>query len=100
LARDERLKTIFSFLEDEVLPRTVDGHAIHPLLSALRDSDRHFVLLDFDDYIARQKQVDALYRDPIAWLKTSLTNLARIGWFMSDRIVQEYARDIWKVAAV
>jgi len=100
LARDERLKTIFSYLEDEVIPRTVDGHAIHPLLSALRDSDRHFVLLDFDDYIARQKQVDALYRDPIAWLKTSLTNLARIGWFMSDRIVQEYARDIWKVAAV
>jgi len=99
LARDERLKTIFSYLEDEVIPRTVDGHAIHPLLSALRDSDRHFVLLDFDDYIARQKQVDALYSDPIAWIRTSLTNLARIGWFMSDRMVQEYVRDIWKVAA-
>ncbi len=100
LARDERLKEIFSYLENELIPRTPGGHAIHPLLSALRDSDRRFVLLDFDDYVARQKQVDALYADQAAWVRTSLTTLARIGWFTSDRMVQEYARDIWKMAAV
>ena len=100
LARDERLKAIFSFLENDLIPHTIDGHAIHPLLSALRDSDRRFVLLDFDDYVERQKQVDALYSEPIAWLKTALTNLARIGWFTSDRMMQEYVHDIWKLEPV
>jgi starch phosphorylase len=100
LARDERLKAIFSYLESELIPRTVDGHAILPLLSALRDSDRRYVLLDFNDYVAGQKTIDALYGDPGAWLKTSLTNIARIGWFTSDRLVREYVRDIWKVPVV
>ncbi len=100
LARDERLKEIFSFLENDLIPHTVDGHAIHPLLSALRDSDRRYVLLDFDDYVARQKQVDVLYGEPMAWLRVCMSNLAHMGWFTSDRIVQEYVNDIWKLAAV
>jgi glycogen phosphorylase len=97
LARDERLKAIFGFLENEFLPKVPQGHAIYPLLSSLRDADRQFVLYDFDDYLQKQAQVDALYADRKAWMKTSLLNIARIGWFSIDRAVGEYARDIWKV---
>ena len=99
VAKDERLKSIFSFLENDFLPKVPQGHAIYPLLSSLRDSDRQYVLFDFNDYLLKQGLVDKLYSDEHAWVKTSLLNIARIGWFSSDRLVNEYARDIWKVTA-
>jgi starch phosphorylase len=97
LAGDERLKEIFNFLEGELIPKTPEGHALHPLLSSLRESDRQYALLDFDDYVKKQGLIDSLYAYPLAWTKTRCINIARIGWFSSDRLVQEYARDIWKV---
>jgi starch phosphorylase len=65
----------------------------------LRDNDRQYVLLDFDDYVSKQGLIDTLYAYPLAWMKTRCINIARIGWFSSDRVAQEYARDIWKVAS-
>ena len=98
LTKDERLKNIFSFLENDLIPKTPEGQTIYPLLSSLRDSDRQYTLLDFDDYVNKQALIDTLYAYPLAWMKTSFINIARIGWFSSDRVVQEYARDIWKVS--
>lgn len=97
LNSDERLKNIFSFLENELVPAAPDGHAIFPLLSTLRDSDRQFVLLDFNDYVGTQAIIDTLYGEQSAWMMTGLHNIARAGWFSSDRLVNEYANDIWKV---
>ncbi len=96
IAGDNRLQAIFSFL-DSYLPKIQDGSAIYPLISSLRDSDRQFALLDFNDYVGRQQAIDELYHDSVAWAKKSLYNIARIGWFSSDRTVEEYAQDIWKV---
>jgi starch phosphorylase len=98
MAKDERLKDVFTFLENELIPKTPEGQALYPLLSSLRDSDRQYTLLDFDDYVSKQGLVDMLYAYPLAWMKTSLINIARIGWFSTDRVVHEYARDIWKVS--
>jgi starch phosphorylase len=98
LNSDERLKTIFSFLENELVPSVPDRHVILPLLSSLRDADRQFVLLDFNDYVASQERIDKLYGDQTAWMKTGLYNISRAGWFSSDRVINEYANDIWKVA--
>ena len=95
---DERLKNIFSFLENELIPAVPEGHEIFPLLSSLRDSDRQFVLLDFNDYVGTQAIIDRLYGDQSAWMMTGLYNIARAGWFSSDRVVNEYANEIWKVA--
>jgi len=95
---DERLKNVFSFLENDLIPSVPDGHAIFPLLSSLRDADRQFVLLDFNEYAAAQSIIDRLFRDQNAWMATGLCNIARMGWFSSDRVVGEYAKNIWKVA--
>ncbi|MBN1131376.1 MAG: glycogen/starch/alpha-glucan family phosphorylase [Chitinispirillaceae bacterium] len=97
LAKDERLRDIFNFLEGELVPKTPKGNALHPLLSSLRDSDRQYTLLDFDDYVKKQDLIDTLYAYPLAWAKTRCFNIARIGWFSSDRLVHEYARDVWKI---
>jgi starch phosphorylase len=98
LVSDERLRAIFTFLEKDMIPTTPDGHAIYPLLSTLRDSDRQFVLLDFADYCAKQELVDKLYTRPDAWLRTGVMNIARSGWFSSDRAISEYAHRIWNIS--
>ncbi|MBN1308730.1 MAG: glycogen/starch/alpha-glucan family phosphorylase [Chitinispirillaceae bacterium] len=94
---DLRLKAIFTFF-DEVLPSVPGGSAVYPLLASLRDSDRFFVILDFDDYIRQQERVAAAYIDQWTWSQHSLQAIARSGLFTSDRTVLDYAHDIWKVS--
>ena len=96
LSSDPRLQDIFTFLEEK-LNSVAEGSAIYPLISSLRDFDRYCVLVDFDDYLRKQDQIDQLYSDTLQWAQKCLLNIARIGWFSSDRNVLEYSRDIWKV---
>jgi starch phosphorylase len=67
------------------------------LVESLLESDRYFVLADFDAYVAAQEQVDALYASPAAWSRVALLNMARMGRFSSDETIRGYARDIWGV---
>ncbi len=90
------LKDIFALL-DKVLSSFPDGNLVNPLLASLKDTDPFFVLLDFKDYEKKQNEIDTIYKDRSAWLSRSLTNIARAGWFSSDRVVGEYSRNIWKV---
>ncbi|NLG17923.1 MAG: glycogen/starch/alpha-glucan phosphorylase [Fibrobacter sp.] len=98
LSSDQRLKEIFSLIEG-LLPSIPDGSAIYPLLSSIRDSDRYFVLIDFDDYIKKQTEIDKFYINKLEWSRKSLMNIARMGYFSSDRTVIEYSQSIWKVLA-
>ena len=72
-----------------------------PLVDALTRNGDHFLLLaDYADYIACQDRVDALYRDPEAWARAAVLNVARMGKFSSDRTVRDYAEKIWNVKPV
>lgn len=57
--------------------------------------DRFFHLADFGSYVEANERAAALFRKPRDWHKAALLNLARIGWFSSDRTVLEYSRDVW-----
>ena len=67
------------------------------LVGAVTSDDPFMVAADFDSYWDAQRQVDALWRNPAAWWRSSVLNTARVGWFSSDRTIREYADDIWKV---
>ena len=68
------------------------------ILQALLDHGDHYLLLaDYAAYIAAQERVDALYREPQAWLAKAVTNVAAMGPFSSDRTIAEYAEGIWRV---
>jgi starch phosphorylase len=94
---NKHLSSVFSLLEDRLKSLKQNGLSINPLLSTLKDSDRYFVLLDFEDYIQKQDKADELFMDRSAWFSRSVVTIARSGWFSIDRTVDEYARDIWKV---
>src|SRR5690606_24639696 len=69
------------------------------LIDGLYNSDWFMVAADFDAYAAAQRQVDALWRDSADWQARAIRNVARVGWFSSDRTIREYAKDIWNVPA-
>jgi starch phosphorylase len=74
-----------------------DPNRYRELVDTLTNADYFLVTADFDAYYARQRTVDSLWRDGIAWSRASVLNTANVGWFSSDRAIREYAEDIWNV---
>jgi starch phosphorylase len=69
-----------------------------PLVAGLLDhGDPYMLLADFDSYLACQQRVEEAWRDPEAWTRMSILNVARMGRFSSDRTIREYAEEIWGV---
>ncbi len=71
-----------------------------PLVQELVETDRFLVLADFRSYVDCQKRVDAAWRNPRAWVRSSILNAARAGRFSSDRSISEYAKKIWRISPV
>nr|MCR4627860.1 glycogen/starch/alpha-glucan phosphorylase [Treponema sp.] len=59
--------------------------------------DVYYVLADFDSYCKAHEKIEAAYADKIRWAKMMLKNIANSGKFSSDRTIEEYVRDIWKL---
>ncbi len=70
------------------------------LVDSLLDDDRYLVLCDFESYVRAQHDVTQRYLDPKAWWRSSILNVARMGFFSSDRTIKEYAKDIWSISPV
>ena len=68
-----------------------------PLTDDLSEHDHFLVTADFEAYASAQRQVDARWLDKPAWWRSSVLNIANMGWFSSDRAIGEYAAEIWNV---
>lgn len=67
----------------------------HGLVDAAWNHDTFLVASDFDAYMDAQAQVDAAYGDITRWDRMVLQNIARSGYFSSDRTIRGYIQDIW-----
>ncbi len=65
-----------------------------------RRADTYFILKDFRSYAEAQKTIDERYKDTKQWAKSVMLNTANAGKFSSDRTIQEYVDDIWKLDKV
>jgi starch phosphorylase len=68
-----------------------------PLVDALMYNDKYMLFADYRDYIACQDKVGRAWLDRNQWTRMSILNTARMGKFSSDRAIQEYCDDIWKI---
>jgi starch phosphorylase len=71
-----------------------------PLVDSLINEDRFLALADYQSYVDTQDRVEAAFRDPRAWTRSAVLNVARCGYFSSDRSIQDYIDRIWNVAPV
>ena len=93
----------------KVMNQLVDGtyDPTHQLFKELHDSliygvegqrpDVYYVLADFDAYVTAQEKVAEAYTNRTEWAKKAILNIARSGKFSSDRTIEDYVKDIWKL---
>ena len=99
-AKDPEIKAALDMIKANVFSLLEPG-LFEPILRSLLDYNDYYMLLaDLRSYSEAQDRVDAAYRDAKKWNRMSLVNVARSGFFSSDRSVMEYARDIWHVSPV
>jgi starch phosphorylase len=77
-----------------------DGELFRPLLDNLTGNDPFFVMADFAAYLRAQDAVSRAWTDRMHWNRMSVLNVARTGFFSSDRSIRDYCQDIWNVKAM
>lgn len=96
---DPRIMKIMDGLISGEYPCPVEEFR-HIYDNLLVHNDQYFVLKDFAAYVDGQNKINNFYSDKMLWNRMCITNVAKAGFFSSDRTVMEYARDIWKVRGV
>ncbi len=93
-AANPRLKRVIDLIADGTFTggeRGAVGHFVDDLLY----NDRFMVLADYQSYIDIQDKIDVAYRDREAWTRSAILNVARTGFFSSDRSMHDYIERIW-----
>ena len=69
-------------------------------MDSLIGDDRFMALADYQSYVEAQDRVEQAYKDPHGWTRKAVLNVARCGFFSSDRAIRDYVDGIWHISAV
>ena len=94
---DARIHKLVDFITGEELLAIGDEESLTRLQKELTGKDWFMTLLDTREYIATKEKVYADYEDRKTWNKKALINIAKAGFFSSDRTIAQYNEDIWKL---
>ena len=92
---DPMVEELVDFIISKDLIRIGDPVNLGRLYKEIVGKDWFMALLDVKDYIRTKEQMLSDYEDEKAWEKKMLVNIAKAGFFSSDRTIAEYNRDIW-----
>lgn len=97
IAADAEISRLMQMIESGVFNESEPG-IFNVLTAGLRNPhDQWLTIADLRSYIDAQREVNATYLDVEKWNRMSILNSANSGWFSSDRTIQQYADEIWKV---
>ena len=98
--KSENLRKVIDLIKSGFFSSTEEG-IFQPIVDNLLYNDHYLLCADFDSYVEAQKKVSDLYRnDKDEWARKSILNSARMGFFSSDRTIDQYAQEIWDVKPV
>ena len=89
------IKEAVDFIISDEVVKVGDKKNLERLYKELINKDWFMTLLDLEDYIKVKDQMFADYEDRAKWQSMMLVNIAKAGFFSSDRTIEEYDRDIW-----
>ncbi|MDE2262952.1 MAG: glycogen/starch/alpha-glucan phosphorylase [Gammaproteobacteria bacterium] len=93
------LRQVLDLIRDGFFSRGDPGQ-FRAIVDGLLQWDTFMLLADFQSYLDCQTQVGNAYGDAQRWTRMSILNVARSGFFSSDRTIREYANEIWHVPRV
>lgn len=91
------IKEAVDFITGKELMAVGDKERLERLSNELIWKDWFMTFPDFNDYVKTREQAYADYENRYEWAKKMLVNIAKAGYFSSDRTIEEYNRDIWKL---
>lgn len=92
---DEQLAKVFDTIHSGTFG---DAQAFNALLNGIVEhGDYYLVSDDFASYVQTQELIDESFKDTEEWTTKTITTVARMGFFSSDRCIDEYAESIWNV---
>ena len=92
---DANIKAAVDFIVSEDLVKVGDKERLERLYKELISKDWFMTLIDLAEYIEKKEEVYAAYEDQDAWNKKVVYNIAKAGFFSSDRTIEQYDKDIW-----
>ncbi|MCL2718695.1 MAG: glycogen/starch/alpha-glucan family phosphorylase [Lachnospiraceae bacterium] len=91
------IKKAVDFIVSKKALKVGNEENLKRLYKELLNKDWFMTLLDLEEYIEVKDKMFADYEDKLKWKKMMLVNIAKAGFFSSDRTIAEYNRDIWKL---
>ena len=98
--KSDYIKRIVNALNSDVFCQRDHALLFKPIYEKLLSDDFFFVLADLEDFNNTIHLAEKDYLTPSVWFKKAILNVARIGYFSSDRAVMEYAKNIWHIKPV
>ena len=95
--KNPAIKATIDFITSDTLLAIGCKENLTRLQQEIINKDWFMTLLDFDAYKAKKEEALQAYKDQKGWAKKALVNIAKAGFFSSDRTIAEYNRDIWKL---
>lgn len=92
-----QIKPLIDFITDKNLVKYGDIEALTDLQNELINKDWFMTLPDLEDYIKTKERAIEAYEDRRKWQQMALVNIAKAGFFSSDRTIAQYNKDIWKL---
>ena len=94
--KDTALKEAVDFIVGREMMAVGDEEHLTRLYNELLNKDWFMTFPDFKDYIATREKAYHDYNDRMAWAEKMLVNIAKAGFFSSDRTIEQYDQEIWK----
>ena len=94
---DANIKRAIDFIVSDQMKAVGCTENLERLYNELLNKDWFMTLPDFEEYVATKERIYADYEDRMTWAKKMIVNIAKAGFFSSDRTIAEYNRDIWHV---